>query len=247
MKKKIIISTCAFGLLLFVALILFPGLIATKAVNKLGPKVLGVPMKVEDIGLSLISGNGTLEGVVIANPEGFKNENAFELTLAHLDIKPSSVMSDTIVINEVIIDGAQVSYEGLKGNNLKLIQANAEAFTGASNDESETSSDNESSKESGKKFFIRKFVMRNTVVKPVVSGLKANITIPKIEIHNIGSEENGASLGDMVEEVISGISKSIGRVIGDLGSKVGEGVKSVGKSIGDASKDAVEGIKNLFK
>ena len=74
-----------------------------------------------------------------------------------------------------------------------------------------------------------------------------NITIPKIEIHNIGSEQEGISSEVLIKNLLTSISKSVEQVLVNLSSKIGKGLKGVGKSIGEAGKDAVDGIKKLFK
>ena len=174
-KKRVVSLILFFSFLLLTILRFSPGIIAGKAVNKIGPEILSVDVSVRRVDLNIFFGNGDLSGLVIANPEEFKNDNAFELSSAHLDIEPSSLLDDVIIINEVIVDGAELSYEGLKGNNLKHLQRNAEAYSNAGRNKVEKSSEGSKKGQEGKKFFIRKFVMLNTVVKPVVSGLKANI------------------------------------------------------------------------
>ena len=245
-KSKIFISLGVVAFTGLLAVIFLPGMVAKKGANALGPKILGVAMKVDDVNVNLFSGSAGVDGVLIANPEGYKHQNAFELAHARFSLKSSSVLGDVIVIEEVVIDGAQISYEGLRGNNLKQIQSNVEKFAGLNQEKTEESSSSDDQQGPGKSFYIKKFILRNTVVKAVVPGVGGTIKIPEIILEELGSEEKGASVSDVIDKMLGGIIESISNFLGSMGKAISDGAKKAGSSIGEAGKKTIEGIKGLF-
>ena len=53
----------------------------------------------EDVDLSLFSGNIALKGLKIGNPQGFAAPNAFELGQISVKFDPKSLLTSKIIIN----------------------------------------------------------------------------------------------------------------------------------------------------
>ncbi len=71
----------------------------------------------------MLSGKGTLTGFLIGNPDGFNTDHVFALGTVRGDVALPSLLSDKIVIEEIYIDGPEVTYEaGLTGSNIGKIQ-----------------------------------------------------------------------------------------------------------------------------
>jgi hypothetical protein len=60
----------------------------------------------------------TLKGLVIHNPSGFKGADFVAVPTTVITVKPSSLMSDTVVVDEITIDGLSLSLEqeGIRSN-----------------------------------------------------------------------------------------------------------------------------------
>ncbi len=212
MKKAIKIACIAIPALIIVVLIVvfFALNSAVKAgVERVLPKVTGTPVKLDDVSISLFSGKGELSGFLIGNPEGFETDSAFALGLVRVDVNLLSLMSDRIIIEEIYIDGAEVTYEaGLTGSNIGKIKKNIEEFAGPPK-EGEEPKEKEGE---GKKIQINRFVFTNATIALSAKGLqgrKLSVPLPEIELKDIGKEEGGKSIGEVANEIFTPLSNRI--------------------------------------
>src|SRR5881397_1589277 len=98
-------------------------------VEAVGPKITGTTVKLDSVDLSPFSGQGRLKGLVVGNPPGFQAERAFKLADAKVHVNLKSALSDKLIIEEILIDGPEITYEaGPSGSNLSKIQQNVAAF-----------------------------------------------------------------------------------------------------------------------
>ena len=137
MKKRVIVIVLAvlvFLLAVAVALpLIFINPLVKKAVETVGPKVAKVEMKLAGANISIFSGKGTLRGLFVGNPAGYKQPSAFQAREIALDIKPSSLFLEKIVVRAIRIVGPDITFEGgPQDNNFTKILANVQAFTGSS-------------------------------------------------------------------------------------------------------------------
>ena len=90
-------------------------------IEKTGTTLAGVPVTIESLDLSLWSGTGTIAGLGIRNPEGFSDNNAFEMGLISVDVDMSSIFSQPLVVSEMVIDSTSIRLEFLEnlGSNLQ--------------------------------------------------------------------------------------------------------------------------------
>ena len=99
--KKIIVRLLILLVILLVpavvALHLFLDSAVKKAVEIAGPELMKVQVKLDSVNLSLLSGSGKVQGLVVGNPEGFKTPQAISVGAASLALQPASLLADKIV------------------------------------------------------------------------------------------------------------------------------------------------------
>src|SRR5581483_10914712 len=121
MKKIIVRIGLVMVVLVVVALaVVFFSLdsIVKKGVETMGPEMTKVDVRLGAAKISPIGGSGELNKLFVGNPEGYKTASAIEMGDIKVGVKISSVLSDTIVVNEVNIQGPQITLEGsLTGKN----------------------------------------------------------------------------------------------------------------------------------
>ena len=121
--KKIIVGLL-IALVVVVALaVLAVSLFLDKAIKSgvetFGPKFTKVDVKLQSVSLSLLSGAGTIKGLVVGNPEGFKTPSAISVGEASLALKPGSLLSDKIIIKSIKLQAPEITFEtDLRNNNL---------------------------------------------------------------------------------------------------------------------------------
>ncbi len=229
------------------------------AVEDVGSDVTGTEVSLGEVDISLTEGRGSLLGFTMTNPSGFKSDEAFKFDEVTVKIDLSTVTSDPIVINEVVILNPVVTYEiGNKEANLDRIQKNVESSTASSEGSSDASSGGEAPK-----IIIENLYFRGGKVNVVASQFMENAMsaeLQDIHLKDIGKEENGATPGAIAEELMGEMLASVTGAISSIDiSKVtdqlGEGVKDALKSVdtkavedgaGGLADEAGEAIKGLF-
>src|SRR5438046_3172915 len=104
MKKIVIILLGFVFLALLIAFVfgfVFLGGVVKAAVEKVGPIVTQVPVKIESATLSIFNGKGQLNGFQVGNPQGFKTPNSIKVGSVAVDVNPKSVFGDKVVIHSI--------------------------------------------------------------------------------------------------------------------------------------------------
>ncbi|MDA0239339.1 MAG: hypothetical protein O3A84_04835 [Proteobacteria bacterium] len=250
--------------------VFFAGDIIKKTVETLGPELTQAEVTLDKVDLSLTSGEATLTGLVIRNPKGFKTPHTFVLGEVAVKIDTGTITSDTIVINQVIIDSPDVIaefqkfsfnplkamasiQESLETSNFMTIQRNVDSYVkkniGSGNGQTATA-DNDKSGD-GPKLIIEKFRMNNVKVRAVSqSGLMLDKSIPpfSISLDNIGKKEGGLPPAEIAAILIPAVQKEItDAMTGDLINAAKEMVGKLGDAAKGAMKSVTEGAGSMGK
>ncbi len=226
-----------------------------------------------------------LDGVVhiddlqVGNVRGFANKNLVELQQFRIELDPDSITSGTLLIKEILIDTPRVSYERqITTDNIKALQleiGNALSRR-AEYDGTEEPTVVEPAPSAGKKaepaqkVIIAHLLVHNGMVRAKLSALPtAPIPLPKIEMHDFGKAEGGATFGDALaklgtifyDAIIRSVSDAtgfagealkgagtftldaFGSMTGSLGDAVGKGVKSSENAIGETVEKLKEKLR----
>lgn len=192
------------------------GRVVKAAIEGFGPEMTQAEVRVSKVTLSPTSGQGSLSGLYLGNPKGFKTDYAMKADNIVLEIDPASLAKDVVVIRRVLIEAPDIIYEkGDNGANFDAIQRNVEQYLGVSHKEKDE-------KEEGKKLIIESFVLRNAKVS---YNDNLNLTLPDVVLHDIGKKSGGATpaqvtkaiVGEMVKQMALAIPKA---VVGGVGAAV---------------------------
>jgi uncharacterized protein involved in outer membrane biogenesis len=167
--------------------------VVERLVETEGTAALGTDVGLEGVEITLTEASGALSGMTVGNPSGFEARNAFELNRIELSIDPSSIGSDEIVLNEVTVDGAHLTYEQQEGgSNLQTILDHLESVT---EDSSETDDP---------LLVIESFLLRAaqvTVIHPELDD-PLSLTLPDIALRDVGREGAGATAASAAKQII---------------------------------------------
>jgi hypothetical protein len=247
------------------------GTIIREAVNQAGPKLLGVPVSVQDVTFLPIRGQVKLQNLHVGNPAGYKTAGVFELGLVDIQLKPSSLFSGTVVIESVKIEKPVITYErGLKNSNIGALLDQLEGKPKGESGERKEGGEKpppapepreppkapapapapEKKDEGGKKVIIRDLQVNGAQVKVTITALQgaaAPIPLPQVHLTGIGEESKGTSFGAALREIIGAILGAVTDVVTGAGKLVGEGAVAVGGVAVDGVKAvggvAVDGVK----
>ncbi len=225
------------------------------AVEKVGSKITQVEVQLDEVEVSITSGQGTLRGLTVGNPKGFETENAFRLGEISLKIDIGTITKDTVVIKEIVISAPQVTYElGTGGSNIDVIRRNVAAFMETQRTGSKDESKPKNGDDEGRKLIIEDLYVRDGKVRVSASMLKGktlSASIPNIHLIDIGKKKGGATPGEVVDKVIGAISqgtqKAVARLnLGKVADVAKEGAAKAKAEVEKVVKDVGGTLKKLL-
>lgn len=241
--RKAILWIVGILAVLLVVLQFALGTIVRKAVVAAAPSFIGTEVAISNIHARVLSGAVTVDGMVVGPPEGF-DANVFELSQFKLDLDVVSLFktSEPIHIREILIEKPKVVYEikGLSNTNLKAILDKLEKA------EEEEEKKPEEEKDKGRKVIIDHFLFKDGEVRMAVwNGKGGGVSLPDIELSDIGKKSGGATglevTGQIFRQISGGIVKAAADVVGD----VTDVAKDVGEAVGDAAGAAMDVVKDV--
>ncbi len=186
----VVIVVAAAGVWFFYRL----DLVVAGIIEREGSAATQTAVRVGGVSIDLRGARASVADLTIANPEGFGG-TAFDLGNFSVEIDPSSIATDTIVLEEVIVSGARLDIIQRGGrNNMRELLANLQ-----SGGEDPAAVDGQ-----GKKIIIERFVLAGasaSVSAPDVDEAR-EIDIPTIELDDIGRATNGATATQVATQVL---------------------------------------------
>lgn len=133
MKKigKIAGLTLAGIAVLALVMLFSLGHIVKFSLTSIAPKILDAPVKVDSVSVNVFSGVVDIRNLFIGNPMGYKNDRALTVKHIRVDIIPSTLTADKLVVEEFTLDGVDVYFEpsaNLLSNNLSQLNENVQNF-----------------------------------------------------------------------------------------------------------------------
>jgi hypothetical protein len=202
MKKVlgIVIVLAALGVIAYFVLSNPLGRLVKLAVEGFGPAIMQAEVRVDSVNISTTDGRGKLIGLKLGNPKGFKTDHALKADKIDIVIEPASIAQNVLVLHKVLIDAPHINYEsGKNGTNFDAIQRNVESYLGKGKGAKENKGD-------GKKMIIDSFIIRNAKVN---YNNTVDLSLPDIELHNIGKKTNGATSAQVTGAIIAELNKKL--------------------------------------
>jgi hypothetical protein len=249
MKKLIIrIGIAVFALVIIALIVVFFSLnsIVKKGVETVGPSLTKVDVRLGSADISPFSGSGALSKLFVGNPEGYKSASSIEVGSMKVAVKIGSVMSDTVVIDEVNIQGPQLTLEStLTGkSNLGKILDNLDS----SNTTSQKENTAAPAKKSEKKFIVKDVVINGIKLNLAVSGVGSlpTVSVPDIHLQNIGEQSNGVTAAELVHQVLAPLLQSAIEAGTKAIASSSKELQNLGKGGVNQLTNVTKGIGNLF-
>ena len=242
--KRALVIVLVVGVAVYLGLDFFLGSVVKAGVNGFGPRLTGTKVELGSASLSPLTGSGTLRDLVVGNPPGWSDQNAFSVGRVKIKVEPFSIFKDHIVIDEIVVDGPVFNYETkVVSSNIKDLLKGIKGFS--------------SGKDAGKtpaakngqpiRFVVRKFRLTNGTARLGVGAAGLPIPLPPISIDDLGAKEGGITpdqlAGVMMENVLSGIVAGTADALGKIGATAGATAAEKSK---EAATDAADSVKKLF-
>ena len=239
--RRLLVLVIILGAILVGGFIFMDSLIV-KGVEAGGSHALGVDCQCGGANLSVVSGDLSLSGLGVDNPQGFTGKSFLEVGRVAMEIPFSKLLGDDVIeVPRLEVDDLTISLEAKDGKrNYQAIIDSLEKLKGT-----------DSSDEEGRRFIIRHVVMSDTEIKVDLLGLPAglgalDLKIPKLELRDLGAEDGkGLLTGEVVGVLVQSLLEAVSRKLGaqpvlapftkDLGGRVA-GLLKEGSAGGDAMK-----------
>lgn len=259
--KKLIIRLLVALVVVVILAVLAVGLFLDGAIKRgvetFGPKLAKVDIKLQSVNLSLFSGAGTIKGLVVGNPEGFKTPSAISVGEGTLTLKPGSLLSDKIVIKTINVQAPEITFEtDLRHNNLGKILSNLQEATGGGGKGPAKPQEPSQPKEAkpARKLQVDKFDITGGRIHVSATGLvqgTGTIPLPDIHLQDLGAGPDGITPAELTRLVVEAIEKSAAQAASGVVADLGKGGIYISKDQGNIGTNtlqkATKGIGDLFK
>ena len=222
--------------------------IIKKVIEGVGSEVTGTEVRVSEVKFTLQEGRGEIYGLTIGNPPGYQSRHMFTMDEIAVQLEPASITGPVIVINEVLIDGAQLTAEQ-KGTTTNVQELLDSMQTGGEAPPAESSGEG-----ADVRLMLEQFAFINSKgeIKSPQLGDKS-LTIPDIRVSDIGDRETGLTPSQLASAMLSNVIKQVEKAVGNyLEKQVKDAAKAeldkqLNENLSEKDREKLDGLKNLIK
>ena len=247
---RFLVLVGVIGLLALVFVSLSLNALVKGGIETVGPRILGVPVTLEDVNVTLLSGTSMhagLTGLTVNNPEGYETSSAVSLPEIQIKVDWNSLLTDTVIVEEVLIVKPAVTFEwSLRGSNLATIHENVKRNMGSgSDDDQEKDAEPEERQEFDKSVHVKKVTVKDAIINVSFVGGQSEVTqlpLPDLELRDIGNPSGGTTFSQASALIFEQIYDAIDKAVMKPGLLLPQGIKQLGKSIGRMGKELLQGL-----
>lgn len=242
MKKLLIAGAVAAVLIAAAVFFLLSNLnsLVAKAIEKAGGDVTQTSVAVSGVDISLRDGRGTIAGLRVASPGGYRERTAFALDDVTVDIDVQSVRREPVVLEEIRVRAPVVRAELTKtgASNVDDLRKRVQAYA------SRLAGQGGPSRKPAKRMRIERFVFEKGRIELDASALgleKRTLDLPEIRLTDIGGRD-GVPPEEIAKVIVTTVAgKAAAQIAGD---EVNRLIKDkLGDSLGDKAKGLLEKIR----
>ena len=174
------------------------------AIEKNGSDVTRTDVSVSGVDIAIREGRGSIKGLRVANPSGFKSSHAFSLDDMTVEIDIKSLREDPIIINEIRILAPTVNAEVTKtgASNIDELRTRVASYSAGS------AGDGGESGGAAKRIRIKEFIFEKGVIEIDATALgleKRTVTLSEIRLSDVGGH-NGAPPGEIAQIILTAVA-----------------------------------------
>ena len=179
--------------------------VVQRGIAHYGSQMTQARVSVDAVEIRSTDGVGTIRGLVVGNPSGFRTPHALKVGVIEVALDLHTLPDSVVVIKRIVIDAPDVSYE--KGDTQTNFDALVRNITHAVGTSSSSSADAGSG--SGRKLIVDELVIRNARAQASASALggrTVSARLPDVVLRDLGRSQGGltpAQLGQVVARAMS--------------------------------------------
>ncbi|HEY2927408.1 MAG TPA: hypothetical protein VGJ65_11105 [Albitalea sp.] len=200
--------------------------VVRRGISHYGGQMTQARVSVDAVEIRSTDGVGTIRGLVVGNPSGFRTPHALKVGVIEVALNLHTLPDSVVVIKRIVIDAPDVIYE--KGDTLTNFDALMRNITQAvSPSSSSPTSDSESG--GGRRLIVDELIIRNARAQAsaaALAGRTVSARLPDIVLRDLGRQQGGltpAQLGQIVARAISQrlvVSLGFDRAVKSLSERV---------------------------
>lgn len=177
------------------------GSIVKVGVETGGPETLQVPVTVESVDIAPLSGEVSVKGFEVGQPEGFGEGSIASVASFDMKLKPQSLFSDHIIIESIVVDAPMLDARRTEEvSNFEKLQQNMgvaqEGETGASDIT----------------LTIKKMVIKGATVAIKNEGMldvEQTVSLADFTISDLGTDEKGMAPAEIARHMMAVLQPQI--------------------------------------
>ncbi len=220
-----------------------------QGIETYGSRIVGAPERVGSVEISLSTGRGTLRELSVSNPEGFSNGDALRLAEITLDIQPSSLTQEPLVIQEITILGPQVNAEvsASGSTNIDVLRRNVSAYAGTSSDGGSTPSPEAVDDTPPPLLRINELTFADGVLAAdttAIGGDVRTLELAPLRLAELGGK-NGQPVDVIAKSILDAYTRSVASVVAKdvAASRAGKLIdEKIGGELGEAARGLLDRV-----
>ena len=228
-----------------------------RGIETVGTSLTKVEVKLDSVKLGLLSGAGSLKGLVVGNPKGYSAPSAISVGSVSLALNPGSVFSDKVVVKTLEVVQPEIAFEtDMRSSNLQTIKSNLAGGDGAAKASTTNSAVQPPAAKAGKKLQVDNFLISGGKIHVTVTGL-GTVTqpLPEIQLKDLGTGPEGITGSELaslvLDRILSESEKAATGSLQDLkkqAAAIGKNfTEELKKNPTNAVQQAAEGLQDLLK
>ncbi len=216
------------------------------AIESYGSRIAGTRVQVDSVSISPRSGEGTIRGLKVANPDGFSDGTAFELAQFTVAIDLGSLSGEPVIIKQVLVSGPTVNLEANAEGETNMDVIGKHAKSASSGGDAQPDADSSPRNTPTKRLRIDQFTFQQgTVIADLaaVGAERYQAELPALYLENLGGA-GGATPAEIGKEVTTALSHAVSKVA----AKKGAGAfidRHLKGAPAETAKELIEGIIDL--
>lgn len=218
--------------------------IVAGGIERIGSEVLQTEVSLDSANFELKKGRGELHGLSIANLDGFNEPYLFQLEQIALQVEPASLREPVIVIDEILVDGLQLTVED-KG----IAQTNIQELMQRLNKGDSSSQPQDSSTGAEPRFMVEKLRFTDIsmdLISPQYEN--QNVTLSDFTRTDLGDRETGLTGKELARAIVQPIiDKARDRAEAELKSRAQDAAqKAIEENLSEEDQEKVNQLKGLL-
>lgn len=231
------------------------------AVHKFGTQIVGTEVNLAGFKLHPLAGEVEIQGLTVANPQGYATPNLLSLGGIFIKVDPKSLTSNTILVENVTITKPEIAYEmpNFTTSNVMQIQENVARNT-ASAEKTKPAEEAKveqlpANSEPAKKVIIKKVLVEGGALSAMTPLQKETgaltLPLPAVELTGIGEGKQRMTISESAATIFNKIlfnaTSVVTKALGNMSEMAQKAANDAVNAAKDRANEEAQGLLDKVK